>query len=168
MQSKRLTKPAQQDLLQKAAALLEDGVVDRVIGWKKGEFAYDVTPGVFRSVEELENDFLFGEFCGANLSKYLISETKKPGGKILVFLKPCDSYSFNQLLTEHRFMREKVYAVGVPCDGMVDPDLVKQTVDDGFLSARREDDCLFVETLSGEHKSIDRNSVLAERCRCCE
>jgi len=44
-------------------------------------------------------------------------------------LKPCDSYSFNQLLTEHRFDREKVYAVGIPCEGMADINKVRQAVD---------------------------------------
>lgn len=39
-----------------------------------------------------------------------------------MFLKPCDTYSFNQLLTEHRFDRNKVYVVGVPCEGMVNPE----------------------------------------------
>ena len=40
-----------EDLIAKAAQLLADGTVDRVIGWKKGEFDYDVTPAVFTSKE---------------------------------------------------------------------------------------------------------------------
>jgi hypothetical protein len=60
----------------------------------------------------MKKDFTYGDFAGANFSKYLVKETKKGDGKVLVFLKPCDTYSFNQLLTEHRFDREKVYAVG--------------------------------------------------------
>lgn len=35
-----------------------------------------------------------------------------------MFLKPCDSYSFTQLLKESRIAREYVYAIGIPCDGM--------------------------------------------------
>ena len=66
----------------------------------------------------MENGFVWNDFCGANFSKYLVKETAKSENKVLVFLKPCDTYSFNQLLTEHRFDREKVYAVGVSCDGM--------------------------------------------------
>ena len=33
----------------KAAELLRSGTVDRVLGWKTGEFFYDVTPAVFRT-----------------------------------------------------------------------------------------------------------------------
>ena len=82
---------------ERAAELLKNGTVQRVLGWKAGEFFYDITPGVFNSVEELENGFVYNDFCAANLSKYLIKEARKEG-KILVFLKPCDTYSFNQLL----------------------------------------------------------------------
>ena len=90
-------------LVKRASELLSDGTADRVLGWKAGEFDYDITPAVFNSSEELEKDFVWGDFCGANFSKYLIKETQKGEGKVLVFLKPCDTYSFNQLLTEHRF-----------------------------------------------------------------
>ena len=107
-----MQKITREALIEKAAALLSEGKVDRVLGWKSGEFSYDVTPAIFNNVEEMQKDFVYGDFSGANFSKYLVKETKKDG-KVLVFLKPCDTYSFNQLLTEHRFDREKVYAVGL-------------------------------------------------------
>ena len=44
-----------QGVKEKAIQLLKDGVVDRVIGWKAGEFFYDLTPAVFTSAEEVEN-----------------------------------------------------------------------------------------------------------------
>lgn len=104
----------EKEMLVRAKALLSDGTVNRVIGWKKGLFGYDVTPGVFSTAEELDGSFLYNEFCGANLSKYLIAQSRKEG-KILAFLKPCDTYSFNQLVKEHRILRDHVYVVGVPC-----------------------------------------------------
>ena len=87
----------QEMMIAKAKELLGSGAVNRVLGWKTGEFVYDITPAVFTSVEELEKDFVYNDFCGNNLSKYLIKESRKEG-KILAFLKPCDTYSFNQLL----------------------------------------------------------------------
>lgn len=152
-------------LVEKATQLLADGTVTRVLGWKKGEFDYDVTPAVFADVEALK-DFVFDDFCGANFSKYLIKETGKEG-KVLVFLKPCDTYSFNQLLTEHRFDREKVYAVGIPCDGMIDIAKVKANVGDGILSVKSEADVV-VETLYDGVKTLAKADVLAERCVNCK
>lgn len=156
-------------LIEKAASLLSNGTVQSVLGWKKGEFAYDITPAVFNNAQELEENFVWNDFCGANFSKYLVAQTRKCEGKILVFLKPCDTYSFNQLLTEHRFDREKVYAVGVPCEGMVDINKVKEACGDGIAAIESDGDNLVINTLyDDEPKSVAAASVLAERCVNCK
>ena len=162
-----MQKITREILIEKAVKLLEDGTVNRVLGWKKGEFGYDLTPAVFTTAEELNKDFVFDDFAGANFSKYLVKETKKDG-KVLVFLKPCDTYSFNQLLTEHRFDKEKVYAVGVPCDGMVDIRKIKELVGDGVISVDTTADQLKVETLYDGVKTVNKADVLQERCATCK
>ena len=42
----------------KAIELLENGTVNRVLGWTKGDLYYDNTPAVFGSKEEIENNFV--------------------------------------------------------------------------------------------------------------
>lgn len=153
-------------LTSKAAELLKNGTVDRVLGWKIGEFAYDVTPAVFTDENSLE-EFVWNDFCGANFSKYLIKETAKTESKVLVFLKPCDSYSFNQLLTEHRFDREKVYAVGVPCSGMLETNRIKEKAE-GIVSVSDNGKTVEIETLYDGKLSFDRNDVLSDRCINCK
>ena len=156
-------------LIAKAAELFANGTVDRVYGWKRGEYVYDVTPSLFRNVEEMEEGFVFDDFCGANFSKYLVAKTREIAGKILVFLKPCDTYSFNQLLTEHRFDREKVYAIGIPCEGMADVNLVKKIAGDGISSVAFEADAMKVSTLYEEDAiSVAYADVLSERCKNCK
>ena len=154
-------------LVNKAKELLSDGTVDRVLGWKRGEFDYDVTPGVFRSAEELNGGFVWGDFCGANFSKYLVKETCKGEGRVLVFLKPCDTYSFNQLLTEHRFDRDKVYALAVPCNGMRDISRIKESAE-GIVSVCEEDGKVTAETLYDGKKTFDREALLPDRCSNCK
>lgn len=156
-------------LVNKAKELLANGTVTRVLGWKAGEFLFDVTPAIFETAEELDKEFVFNDFCGANLSKYVMKETKKADGKILAFLKPCDTYSFNQLLTEHRFDREKVYAVGIPCCGMADITNVKRVAGDGIISV----DCdseggIIADTLYNGKVTVKREDALAERCAVCK
>ncbi len=163
-----MQKLTRDSLIEKACALLSDGSVDRVLGWKKGEFDYDITPFVFTDAESLKADFVFGDFCGANFSKYLVKETLKSEGKVLVFLKPCDSYSFNQLLTEHRFDREKVYAVGIPCDGMVDISAIKKAAGDGISSIKEDGNTLVVESLYDGTITLNKEDVLSERCLVCK
>ena len=108
---------------ERAAALLESGEVARVVGWKKGDFCYDPSPAVFESVAELDT-FVYDYFCGANLSKYLIDVSKKEG-KTAVFLKPCDTYSFNQLVKEHRIKRENVHVIAIECLAKLDIEKIK-------------------------------------------
>ena len=107
----------QEMIKERVRSLIEEGAADRVLGWEEGEFSYDRTPKVFTkdNLDELKYD----SFCGANVSKYLIAETKKDG-KVIALIKPCDSYSLNQLCTEHRVDRDKVYAIGVGCAGKID------------------------------------------------
>ena len=137
----------QDKLIARAKELLAEGKVQKVVGWKKGLFDEDITPGVFTSAEELDKDFVFNKYCKANLSKYLVKITKDieiqksttrmnntmakqrdpnaqdkpiPQAVVLVFLKPNDSYSFTQLLKENRITRDDVYAIGVPCQDTLD------------------------------------------------
>ncbi|MGN0114419.1 MAG: 4Fe-4S dicluster domain-containing protein [Acutalibacteraceae bacterium] len=154
-------------LIEKAKELLGSNTVDRVFGWKRGEFDYDVTPALFTSAEELENEFVWNGFCGANFSKYLINETRKSENKVLVFLKPCDTYSFNQLLTEHRFDRDKVYAVGVPCNGMIDVNKIKESAD-GIASVDFDGDDVTVHTLYDGDLKLKTAELLPDRCVNCK
>ena len=163
-----MQKVNREQLVEKAAQLLSNGVVSSVLGWSKGEFDYDITPTLFKDASSLEKNFVYSDFCGVNLSKYLVSKTKETDGKILVFLKPCDTYSFNQLLTEHRIEREKAYVVAVPCEGMVDINKVKSAVNDGIYSISSENDGLLVETLYGEKVKVASSDVLLEKCASCK
>lgn len=163
-----MQKVTREQLIEKAAALLSDGTVSAVLGWQAGEFDYDVTPAVFTTAEELNDKFVFNDFCGANFSKYLVAKTQKIEGKVLVFLKPCDTYSFNQLLTEHRFDREKVYAVGIPCEGMADINKVKAACGEGISSISCGEKISVTTLYDDEPKELDPKSVLLERCENCK
>ena len=103
---------------QRAIELLSDGTVMRVIGWEKGEGNCDWSPALFENAAEMEN-FVYGDYAGANLSKYCLKFNRQEG-KTLVVLKPCDTLSFRQLLHEHRIDREKFYVIGAGCKGMKD------------------------------------------------
>lgn len=153
-------------MIARAKELLQNGTVNRVIGWKAGDFAYDITPAVFSSTKKLNTGFVYNDFCGANFSKYLVKESRKEG-KILVFLKPCDTYSFNQLTKEHRIIRDNIYVVGVPCDGKTDGETLKLKGITGITGIKTEGDSFVVDTLYGE-KTIAKADALPERCLSCK
>ena len=81
-----MQKITQNQLIDKAVALLADGTVTAVLGWHKGEFGYDVTPAMFKTEDDLKQNFVWNDFCGANFSKYLVTKAEKAAGKVLVFL----------------------------------------------------------------------------------
>ena len=151
-----------QELITRAAQLLESGEIERVLGWKKGEHSFDPEPAFFETVESL-SDFVYDGFCGANLSKYMIEAGKLPG-KTLVCLKTCDSYSFVQLQKEHRVDREKAYIIGVGCRGKLD---VRKIDAEGILDIEIDGDTLKVHTLYGD-KEVAYKDALLERCHVCK
>ena len=154
----------QEMIKERIRSLIESGAADRVIGWEEGEFFYDRTPKVFcaDSLDALKYD----EFCGANLAKYLVAETKKDG-KIIALIKPCDSYSLNQLCTEHRVDRDKVYAIGVGCKGKIDVEKLRKMGIKGITAIVEDGDELKVTTLYGE-KTVKRADALLTKCLACK
>ncbi len=159
-----------QELITRAKELLADGTVVRVLGWKVGDLAYNPEPAFFSKEEDLE-DFVYNGFCGANLSKHMI-EASKLDGKTLVFLKPCDTYSFNQLIKEHRVDREKTFIVGVGCKGKLDIENIRNQGIKGIESISGMEltdacDTLEIKTLYGD-KTCTYASALLERCTVCK
>ena len=149
-----------QELKNRAIELLENGTVNRVLGWRIGENTFDPEPAFFETVESMK-DFVYNNFCAANLSKYMI-EASKLEGKTLVCLKPCDSYSFNQLIAEHRVDREKAYIIGVGCKGKLSIEQIKKSGVKGILSVT-DTDPIQVETLYG-NKELPYTAGMLSRC----
>jgi len=154
-----------QELVNRAGELLADGSVARVLGWKAGDLSYNPEPAYFENAEALEQ-FVYNGFCGANLSKYMI-EASKLEGKTLVFLKPCDTYSFSQLLKEHRVDRDKAWIIGVGCHGKLDIERIREQGIKGIELVQEEEDSLKIQTLYGE-KELPYQSVMLERCYVCK
>ncbi len=159
-----------QRLIERMKELLADGTVVRVLGWKKGDLGYNHEAHFFNSAEELD-DFIYDGFCGANLSKYMIKGSNLEG-KTLILLKPCDTYSFNQLLKEHRVLRDKVYIIGVGCKGKLSTENIKAKGIKGILEIKGagiDDKCdeLTINTVYGEKKMAYKDAML-ERCHVCK
>ncbi len=160
-----------QEIINRAKELLAEGTVVRVLGWRIGDLPYNPEPSYFETAEDLEANFVYNGFCGANLSKYMI-EGSKLEGKTLVFLKPCDTYSFNQLIKENRVVRDKAYIIGIGCKGKLDVEKIKAQGIKGILNIRGAEydgpaDTLTVETLYGE-KTVPYKDAMLERCHVCK
>ena len=159
-----------QGLINRMKELLENGTVNRVLGWKKGDLPYNPEPAFFNNADEL-SEFVYDGFCGANLSKYMIAASALEG-KTLVLLKPCDSYSFVQLMKEHRVDREKAYIIGIGCKGKLDIERIKAEGVKGIeaISGAEIDsacDTLKISTIYGD-KTVAYKDAMLERCHVCK
>ena len=159
-----------QELIKRMKELLDSGEVQRVFGWKKGDLSHNPEPAYFGSSEELDN-FIYDGFCGANLSKYMIKACNMEG-KTLVLLKPCDTYSFNQLIKEHRISKDKIYVIGVGCKGKLDIEKIKAMGIKGITNitgVEITDDCdtINIETVYG-NKTVAYKDAMLERCHVCK
>lgn len=158
-------KAVELKMIERAKELLSSGAVARVIGWKKGEFEFDPVPATFETVEELDG-FVYNYFCGANLSKYLIQASKKEG-KTAVFLKPCDTYSFNQLVKEHRVNRENIYVIAVECLAKLDINKIKAQGVTGVTGVEVNGKEVKVASLYGE-VVLNKEDIVLSKCAVCE
>ena len=159
-----------QELIKRITELLESGEVQRVVGWKKGDLGYNPEPAYFESAEALK-DLVYDGFCGANLSKYMIKACELEG-KTLVLLKPCDTYSFNQLIKEHRISKDKIYVIGVGCKGKLDIERIKAMGIKGITAISGVEitdacDTITIETVYG-NKTVAYKDAMLERCHVCK
>jgi coenzyme F420-reducing hydrogenase delta subunit/NAD-dependent dihydropyrimidine dehydrogenase PreA subunit len=113
----------------KAKELLESGQVSCVIGYAVGPRGQ--TRPAFVYAPEEAGRLVWNPDCTNNLTSYLPSklgsETPSkttPGQQstppVAVIVKPCDSRAINVQLAENLYRRERVYVIGVTCEGMQD------------------------------------------------
>ena len=110
---------------QKANELLESGKVDCVIGYEIGP-KNRTRPSFVHSISDIHR-LIWNTECSNNLTVYLPERfrgVKENGSKkpVAVVVKPCDSKAINVMVEENLFDRDQVYAIGVACDGICDPD----------------------------------------------
>jgi ferredoxin len=112
-----------QAMRDQARQLLEDGRVDCVIGYEAAPRG-GARPAFVRDPAGAER-LIWDERCVHNLVTYL-HDHKHPQRRgegpprLAVVVKPCDSRAINVLLAERQIERERVFVIGVACEGTRD------------------------------------------------
>jgi coenzyme F420-reducing hydrogenase delta subunit/ferredoxin len=112
---------------QKAKELLESGQVNCVIGYEVGPRGR-TRPTFVYSAEDSER-LVWNPDCAYNLTTYLPDKLSSGGSgkptsaqakpaKLAVIVKPCDGRAINVQLAENLYEREKIYIIGVTCEGI--------------------------------------------------
>ena len=102
-----------------ARNLLENKIVDRVIGFEQGTVPLCSSPCFIRQPREVDR-LVWNSYCGNNLARYLDGSREKSA----IVAKGCDTVSIARLIAQKQIDREDVFIIGVPCDGMLDRQLI--------------------------------------------
>ena len=108
----------QDELRQKAKELLVEKKVDVVIGYGPTETG-SVGAVFFTDSADCDN-LLWNERCTANLVVYLKRKEIQKLGKAAIVVKGCDSKALAVLEIEKQLDRDRVYVIGVVCEGVWD------------------------------------------------
>jgi formate dehydrogenase subunit beta len=129
----------QEQIRAKARELLESNQVQCVIGYEMGSRG-QARPAFIYEADDVER-LVWNQSCTHNLVTYL-HDKKKPARRgeepprVAIVVKPCDSRGLNVLLAESQIERERIYVIGVACDGIVDGAGFAGASRDGQLQAR--------------------------------
>lgn len=145
------------------ARLLTENLVDVVIAFKKEDSPLRPQPAFFRpedSLEELE----YNSLCQNNLANYL---TRYPNEtRIGMVVRGCESRSVNALLVEKQHIRENLYLIGIPCNGIVDlRKLIERTGEEITNYSENHDE--ITVTFKGKEHKFAREDMLHDSCLRC-
>jgi len=150
-----------------AKAALADGRVDYVIGWKHAFNKFEVVPVFVKDPAEVDQ-LVWNPLCAHNLTTFLKRKMPDPpDAKIGICVKGCDSRTLVALLQEELVDKDKLYVIGVPCDGIVDRRKMEKEFADEIVDALFSDGTVTLTTRKGESKDLPKESVLLDVCKTC-
>ncbi len=152
----------EQQIRTRASTLLAEGRIDGFVGYRQGSGPLRVAPFVARAPAEVEK-LVWNPVCAPNLAGAL---RKYAGQRAGVALKACDARSVAELLRLHQLDRERLYLIGVPCRGMLDPEKVTATAA-GRVTSLAEEGADVVIGASGETLRQERAGLLLAKCAGC-
>jgi len=144
-----------------AKRLLSEGKVDVVIGYGQGTVPLRNAP-LFARDEKQADKLIWDSNCRINLANYLPRRTDR----VAVVAKGCDARNIINHVVEHQIQREQVYIIGVPCEGMIDPELVRRK-EPRLITGSVEADGKLTVKGDGFETVISKDEVLRSNCRIC-
>ena len=132
-----MTNEEKQGIMRdRAAALLQEGAVSYIIGWRGTRFP-DKTAIFFARDAADAGKLVWNAHTIPLTAKYLLDD-RWPDKKIGIFARGCDSKAINRLLRDNQIERKNLHILGLPCEGKQDP---------RCLSCRQKDPLIHDELL---------------------
>lgn len=152
-------------IANKAKELLESGKAQVIVGYGCGANPAAAKALFVREAGQAA-DLIFDESCGQNLTKYLVNLEEKAA----IIVKGCDSRSLVSLIQDNELSRDEIYIIGIPCDGMIDPQKVKKQLGIPLseVTEMRRDGEDVVLIANGTENRVKFAEVRFDRCTACK
>ena len=144
-----------------AKGLLADGKVDVVMGYKAATVPLNCAPYFARTEGEVD-ELTWDGNCRINLATFL----PRRSDKVAIVAAGCHARNAVGQVVEKQIPRENVFIIGVPCDGMIDPVVIRNEVE-GEITGAEETDSEVIVSGDGFEKTFDRAEVLMRNCKLC-
>jgi ferredoxin len=156
-------KTALSALQKEAARILDEDLVDLVIGFAAGSVPFRARPVAIRKPAAAK-ELILNALCGNNLATYL---THRPTTeRIGMVCRGCESRAVRALVIEKQHARDRLYLIGVPCQGVFDPARILAEAGAELLWIKEADQSVIAGTPGGEIR-MDRRRLLHDACRRC-
>src|SRR5665648_69104 len=161
------TNPTEARVRELAKAALSEGRVDYLIGWRYGYDRSQVIPGFVRTLEEADQ-LVVNPLVHHNLVTFLKRNMPDPpSARVGVCVKGCDSRTLVALLQEGLVDQERIYVIGVPCQGTIDRRVIEKTFADEVVDLVFTPETVTATSRSGETKEFQKADLLRKQCTVC-
>jgi len=150
-------------LRKEASRILAEKVVDVVLGFEDGSLPMRAQPVFIQKPAEAKKLILNG-FCGNNLAALLKGRPKTE--KIGVICRGCESRAMHALVVEQQIVRENLYLIGVPCQGILDWREISHAIGKEIIKASEDGQDVIITCADGQRK-LARSEFLHSACRQC-
>src|SRR5450830_720388 len=121
--------------------------LELVIGYSQSKIPLKINPLFIQRKEEID-DLIFNNLCINNLATYSYFLSNELKGKIGIVLKPCDTRSITQLISEELLKKDKVKSIVVGCAGILDyKKIFKEIGGLKIISADIKDEHIKIDTI---------------------
>ncbi len=142
-------------------ALLAEGRVDAVIGYKKGSIPGTNEPCIIKNQDDAKT-LIWDSNCRLNLAAYVTGLK----GKTAVIAKGCDTRNLVTHITENRVARDQLVIIGVPCTGMTDKAVISEIAGGEMVDVIEADGQITIISPEAK-KTMDKRDILQNNCMTC-
>lgn len=157
-------KDLETEMRDTARSLLQNKIVDYIIGYEKGSLPLKTKPIFIDKVDEAEK-LVLNEFCTFNLVKFI---PKNSEDKIGVVAKWCDKKSLNVLFNELQLKEENIVIIDIPCiNGVLDVVKIEHAMEGEEVLKIEVTDHEIIATSINLKKTFKRDDLVSSWCINC-